>query len=98
MFSPSLKPFSITFVSFTLHEPITRSYNCVIEKGFSEGEKRDFPVLTVLVPISQCAKVTIVTEYVFHSMAPLSAYGFLNKKKFTLYYILTFVADYVSGK
>ncbi len=48
------------FVSFTLHEPITCSYNCVIEKGFSEGEKKDFPILTVLVPISQK-----VTEYVF---------------------------------
>ncbi len=51
------------FVSFTLHEPITRSYNCVIEKGFSEGEKRDFPILTVLLPISQGTKVTKVTEY-----------------------------------
>ncbi len=35
------------FISFTLHEPITFSYN-VIEKGFSEGEKRDFPILTSL--------------------------------------------------
>ncbi len=34
------------FGSFTLYEPITCSYNCVIEKGFSEGEKRDFPILT----------------------------------------------------
>ncbi len=34
------------FISFTLHEPITCSYNCVIEKGFIEGEKRDFPILT----------------------------------------------------
>ncbi len=24
----------------------TCRYNCVIEKGFSEGEKRDFPILT----------------------------------------------------
>ncbi len=37
------------FVSFTLHEPITCSYNCVIEKGFSEGEKNDFPIITVRV-------------------------------------------------
>ncbi len=35
------------FVSFTLHKLITCSYNCVIEKGFSEGEKRNFPILTV---------------------------------------------------
>ncbi len=34
------------FVSFTLHEPIKCSYKCVIEKGFSEEEKRDFPILT----------------------------------------------------
>ncbi len=26
-----------SFVSFTLHEPIMCSYNCVIKKGFSEG-------------------------------------------------------------
>ncbi len=39
----------IWLVSFTLHEPIRCSYNCVIEKGFSEGEKRDFPILTVRV-------------------------------------------------
>ncbi len=52
------------FLSFTLHEPITCSCNCVIEKGFSEGEKRDFPILTVLVPISQGTKVTKVTEYI----------------------------------
>ncbi len=48
-------------VSFTLHEPITCR---VSEKGFSEGEKRDFPILTVLVPISQGAEVTKVTKYV----------------------------------
>ncbi len=40
-------------VSFTLHEPITCSYICVIEKGFSEGEKRDFSILTVFIPISR---------------------------------------------
>ncbi len=40
------------------------SYNCVIEKGFSVEEKGDFPILTVLVPISQGTNVTIVTEYV----------------------------------
>ncbi len=34
------------FVSFTLHKPIKCSYKCVIEKGFSEEEKRDFPILT----------------------------------------------------
>ncbi len=34
------------FVSFTLHEPIKCSYKCVIEKGFSEEEKRGFPILT----------------------------------------------------
>ncbi len=33
------------FVSFTLHKPIMCSYNCVIEKDFSEEEKRDFPLL-----------------------------------------------------
>ncbi len=32
-------------IFFTLHEPITCSYNCMIEKGFSEEEKRDFPIL-----------------------------------------------------
>ncbi len=32
-------------ISFTLHKPITCSYNCVIEKLFSEGEKRYFPIL-----------------------------------------------------
>ncbi len=53
------------FVSFTLHEPIMCSYNCVIEKGFSEGEERDFPILTVLAPISQGTEVTKVTEYIF---------------------------------
>ncbi len=52
------------FVSFTLHEPIMGSHNCVIEKGFSEGEKRDFPILTVIVPISQGTEVMKVTEYV----------------------------------
>ncbi len=55
-------------VSFTFHEPITCSYNCVIEKGFSEGEKGIFPYLrryldTVLIPISQGTEVTIETEY-----------------------------------
>ncbi len=52
-------------VSFPLHEPITCSYNCMIEKGFSEGEKSNFPILTVLVSISQGTEVTKVTEYVF---------------------------------
>ncbi len=53
------------FVSFTLHEPIACSYNCVIEKGFSEEEKMNFPILTVLVSISQGTEVTKVTEYIF---------------------------------
>ncbi len=34
----------------------------VIEKGFSEEEKWDFPILTVLIPISQETEVTKVTE------------------------------------
>ncbi len=37
----------------------------VIEKGFREEENMDFPILTVLIPISQETKVTEVTEYVF---------------------------------
>ncbi len=52
------------FVSLTLHKPFTCSYNCMIEKGFSEGEKRDFPILTVLIPISQGTEVMKVTEYI----------------------------------
>ncbi len=35
------------FVSFTLHKPIMCCYNCVIEKGISEEEKRGFPILTI---------------------------------------------------
>jgi len=35
----------------------------VIEIGFSEGEKRDIPILAVLVSISQGTEVTTVTEY-----------------------------------
>ncbi len=57
----SLATAVVWFVSFTLHEPITCSYNCVIEKGFSEGEKRDFPILTVLVPISQGTEIFFFT-------------------------------------
>ncbi len=35
------------FVSFTLHEPIACSYNCVIEKGFSWREKKYFSYTNV---------------------------------------------------
>ncbi len=35
---------------FTLHGPITCIYNCVIEKGFSEGEKMNFPYLQYSFP------------------------------------------------
>ncbi len=40
------------FVSFTLHEPITCNYNCVIEKGFSWRGKKGFSILT---SISRCS-------------------------------------------
>jgi len=43
----------------------------VIEKGFSEGEKLDFHILTVFVPISHGTEVMKVTECGFHSMTPL---------------------------
>ncbi len=38
------------FVSFTLHKPFTCCYNCVIEKGFSKGEKGIFPCLQYSFP------------------------------------------------
>ncbi len=69
------------FISFTLHEPITCSHDCVIEKGFSEGEKRDFPIHTVLVPISQGTKVMKVTDYVFfpcHFLMHINLWIFLG--------------------
>ncbi len=46
-------------VSFTLHEPITCSYNCMIEKGFSEGEKKGFPILTVRVKYRKGTKMLL---------------------------------------
>ncbi len=53
-------------VSFTLHEPITCSYNCVIEKGFSEGEKRDFPILTVRVKYRKGTCWGYLQRLIFH--------------------------------
>ncbi len=56
---------------FILHRPITCSYKCMIEIGFSWRGKKSFShtkrryLDAVLVPISQGTKVTIVIEYVF---------------------------------
>ncbi len=60
---------------FILHEPITCSYNCVIQIGFSWRGKIIFPIQAlildaVLAPISQGTEVTIVTEYVILTWVP----------------------------
>ncbi len=43
------------------------SYNCMIEKGFSEGEKRDFPILTVRV------KYQKGTDFLLQAIGQLSS-------------------------
>ncbi len=84
------------FVSFSLHEPITCSYNCVIEKSFSEEEKRytrkKVPYLcryldAVLVPISQGTEVTIVTEYDMKSL-------FANTDNSVFFFFMCFILCY----
>ncbi len=72
---------------FTLHESITCSYNCVIEKGFSEEEKIDFPYLrryldAVLVPISPGTEVTnsnwVCSLLIFHSYCVDSTFTLIS--------------------